>query len=120
MIPMPMAHGEGRFLTAEPELSRRFGEVVALQYSRPDGQPTGEFPWNPNGSLAAAAGVTNSGGNVLAMMPHPERAQLLAQVPESLAGPWGERRRAGSSADALAQDGPGIQLFRALARALKE
>ncbi len=63
--------------------------------------------------------MTNEAGNVLALMPHPERAQVLAQVPESLPGLWGERRReAAGAADRLEADGPGMLLFRALARAL--
>lgn len=118
-IPMPMAHGEGRFLSADPSLSTGLSARVALRYARPDGKTATDFPWNPNGSLAAAAGVTNGAGNVLALMPHPERAQVLAQVPESLAGPWGERRRAGNSAAVLSEEGPGLALFRALARFLE-
>jgi phosphoribosylformylglycinamidine synthase subunit PurQ / glutaminase len=119
-IPMPMAHGEGRFVTADPALAAQLPACVPLQYARPDGSAGAEFPFNPNGSQAAAAGVTNGSGTVLALMPHPERAQVLAQVPEHLEGPWGDRRRAGASAAALDQDGPGLQIFRALARALRE
>ncbi len=117
-VPMPMAHGEGRFITADPELRAGFSRQVALRYSRDDGGPAGGFPHNPNGSLADAAGVIGGEGNILALMPHPERAQILAQVPDHLSGPWGERRRAGSSADLLDRDGPGLVLFRNLARAL--
>lgn len=119
-IPMPMAHGEGRFVTADSSLSRGLAERVALGYARPSGEIASEFPWNPNGSQAAAAGIVNEAGNVLALMPHPERAQSLAHVPEDLPGPWGERRRAARSAGALLAPGPGLLLFRALALHLKE
>jgi len=117
-LPMPMAHGEGRFATAESGLP--LAARTALRYAHPDGGPAGGFPWNPNGSLAAAAGVCNAQGNVLALMPHPERAHLLAQVPEDLPGAWGDRRRAARGAEALLGAGPGLFLFRALARALQE
>lgn len=117
-VPCPMAHGEGRFVTQNPDTARRLDREVALQYARPEGGATREFPWNPNGSVLAAAGIANDAGNVLALMPHPERAQTLAQVPEDLPGSWGERRRAARNLDALEGDGPGLQLFRALRRAL--
>lgn len=51
-------------------LERR-GQVV-FRYCDPDGGQSEDA--NPNGSLAAIAGVTNERGNVVALMPHPERA----------------------------------------------
>jgi phosphoribosylformylglycinamidine synthase subunit PurQ / glutaminase len=67
----PIAHGEGRFLMAEPE---RFPEQqLALVYASAEGLPAaGQYPANPNGSLADAAGITNAAGNILGLMPHPE------------------------------------------------
>lgn len=118
-LPMPMAHGEGRFITHSIEMARALPERIALSYAQPDGRIDPSFPWTPNGSSLAAAGVTNAAGNVLALMPHPERAQLLAQVPEALAGEWGERRRRAATARELETAGPGLALFRALARALE-
>lgn len=116
--PVPMAHGEGRFITRGAAARAGFTEQIALAYGRPDGSAAEGFPWIPNGSLGGAAGVRNRGGNVLALMPHPERAQVLAQVPEDFVGAWGERRRAAKSARELEADGPGLFLFRALAAAL--
>ena len=89
-------------------MRERLGEHVALTYRDPDGQVARRFPWNPNGSLLAAAGLTNRAGNVLAMMPHPERAVLEAQVPPSL-------RATGPAA--LEHEGPGLLLFRSLVEA---
>lgn len=116
-LPMPMAHGEGCFVTADPVLLPDPAASVALRYARSDGSAAGGFPANPNGSRGDAAGMVGGGGNILALMPHPERAQELAQVPVWLQGPWGERRRAARGRQ-LEQEGPGLQLFRALARAL--
>jgi len=115
-LPMPMAHGEGRFVTADSAEAARLDQGVALRYAGPGGEPAGGFPLNPNGSLADAAGLVGGTGNVLALMPHPERAQRLAQVPEHLPGPWGDRRRRAGGSAALDGEGPGLELFRRLAR----
>ncbi|MBD3160971.1 MAG: phosphoribosylformylglycinamidine synthase I, partial [Candidatus Eisenbacteria bacterium] len=112
IVPIPMAHAEGRFATRDPGVAARLSEFVALSYRTPEGAPAAAFPWNPNGSPAAAAGITNAAGNVLALMPHPERALLAAQVPVALRPP-GEDPGAGSD------EGPGLFLFRALVAAVE-
>lgn len=118
-IPMPVGHGEGRF-TGDPDL---FAELesrgqIALRYVEPDGAVARGFPANPNGSLCDAAGLCNPAGNVLALMPHPERAAWLFQVPETLPGVWGQRRRtAAASKDGLMHAGPGLALYESLVRA---
>lgn len=73
VLAVPIAHGEGNYFTDETTLRRleENGQVV-FRYSEPDGTITPEA--NPNGSLASIAGIVNEGGNVLGMMPHPERA----------------------------------------------
>lgn len=121
-VPLPMAHGEGRFTTRDEqewEEIERAG-LVPLRYVAP-GESAGSapFPWNPNGSLGNAAAVGNRRGNVLALMPHPERAQALAQVPLDLPGPWGERRRRVRAGEASPWSaGPGAGIFLSLASAL--
>jgi phosphoribosylformylglycinamidine synthase len=73
VIRVPIAHGEGRFICEEETLKRLEGEgQVAFRYVDAGGSRTPES--NPNGSMAAIAGVLNPAGNVLGMMPHPERA----------------------------------------------
>jgi phosphoribosylformylglycinamidine (FGAM) synthase-like amidotransferase family enzyme len=121
-IPMPMAHGEGRFTSADPEVrdGLESGRSVPFQYADAGGRASG-FPANPNGALGAAAGVLGGRGNVLALMPHPERSAWLWQVPLSLAGGWGERRRAWSTDQGeMSAAGPGRIPFEALARYLRE
>jgi phosphoribosylformylglycinamidine (FGAM) synthase-like amidotransferase family enzyme len=84
---------------------------VALRYAPLGGRADG----NPNGSLQDAAALTNGRGNVLAMMPHPERAALLRMVPEDLPHAWGRRRRqAAGDATLLEGAGPGAFLLHRL------
>lgn len=73
ILEMPIAHGEGRYTIDDESLARLEGEgQIVFRYVGPDGEPLASA--NPNGSLGAIAGVVNEGGNVLGMMPHPERA----------------------------------------------
>ncbi|MGE5236744.1 MAG: phosphoribosylformylglycinamidine synthase subunit PurQ [Acidobacteriota bacterium] len=69
---LPIAHKEGNWF-AEPEVVEWLESqgAVALRYCDPDGRPADSA--NPNGALHDVAGLVNAGGNVLGMMPHPER-----------------------------------------------
>lgn len=121
VVPLPMAHGEGRFETADPDVRRAIESegLALLRHVAPDGSEARGWPDDPNGAMLQAAGVTNRAGNVLAFMPHPERANTLKHVPLDLAGPWGDARRAAvGRLDALEGDGPGAFLFRSIAQAL--
>jgi phosphoribosylformylglycinamidine synthase subunit PurQ / glutaminase len=73
VLRLPISHGEGNFFADPTTLDQieRHGQVV-FRYCTPDGRTTAEA--NPNGSINDIAGVTNARGNVLGMMPHPERA----------------------------------------------
>jgi phosphoribosylformylglycinamidine synthase I len=121
VLPMPVAHGEGRFTSA------RAGHLAALvaagqaplRYAGADGELASVFPDNPNGSQEAVAALCNVAGNVLAIMPHPERAQELHAIHRGASGAWGERRERAREADLGADaEGPGLALFRGLAAAL--
>ena len=72
VLRVPISHGDGNYYVDPPALRQmeRNGQIV-FRYSTPEGKVTPEA--NPNGSLANIAGVTNQRGNVLGMMPHPER-----------------------------------------------
>jgi len=76
VVSLPIAHNEGNFYASPEELERieRDGQVI-LRYCSPDGEVHDAV--NPNGSLQNIAGVTNEEGNVMGMMPHPERASEL-------------------------------------------
>ena len=73
---IPIAHGEGRFTTNDKQLWQQLIEnnQVAFTYCDADGNPV-DAAHNPNGSEFAAAGICNPEGNVVALMPHPERTQ---------------------------------------------
>ena len=120
LLPLPVAHGEGRFTSAS---KGRIAALAAaghapLRYATAAGVTASEFPDNPNGADEAVAGMCNARGNVLALMPHPERALDLGAVSRGIGGAWGARRdRALAAVDDSAQgDGPGMVLFAALAR----
>ena len=73
VLRIPIAHGEGNYEADEATLERLEGEGrVVFRYVDAAGEPTGEA--NPNGSWHNIAGIVNEAGNVLGMMPHPERA----------------------------------------------
>ena len=65
MIQIPIAHGEGNYFCDDETLADlKDNNQIVFTYSEE----------NPNGSISNIAGITNKTGNVLGMMPHPERA----------------------------------------------
>ena len=72
VINVPISHGEGNYYADEATLAsmETSGQIV-FRYTDERGNATREA--NPNGSLLNIAGITNTQGNVLGMMPHPER-----------------------------------------------
>jgi len=80
LIPVSVAHGEGRAEFPAGALAALESESrVALRYVDNRGEPTQRFPANPNGSGGAVAAVTNRDGRVTIMMPHPERVFRTVQ-----------------------------------------
>jgi len=76
VVRFPVAHKEGRFVVRDAEvLARLEGEgQIVLRYTGASGDAGGvSYPANPNGSVADIAGISNPQGNVLGLMPHPER-----------------------------------------------
>ena len=73
VLRMPIAHAEGNYIHTESALDdlEESGRVV-FRYCSPNGEPAGD-EWNINGSQRDIAGITNEAGNVLGLMPHPER-----------------------------------------------
>ena len=117
VIPIPIAHAEGRFVTEDASVLREMKDnaQIALRYCDAAGTIVESFPVNPNGSVENIAGVSNRAGNVLAMMPHPERATWLRQVPEDLGDRWAKKRcDAIGRAERMEDEGPGRNFFAAL------
>jgi phosphoribosylformylglycinamidine synthase len=102
-IELPVAHGEGKFLVADPRAMEALdaaGQLV-LKYADENNLPTQDYPANPNGSMRAAAGVCDPTGRVFGLMPHPERFVRAIDHPR-----W---TRMGKD---LPAEGQGIEVFR--------
>ena len=82
MIELPVAHGEGKLVLKSPRHLEdlKKNKSIALQYVTEDGKLMG-YPHNPNGSIFNIAGLSNPEGNVLGLMPHPERFIEIHQHP---------------------------------------
>ena len=105
VIPVPVAHGEGRAELDEGEFERlRAQDLVALQYVDGHFETTMHYPLNPNGSTGGVAGLISGDGRALVMMPHPER--VFRSVQNSVLPHAGE-------------NGPWLNMFRNAARALR-
>ena len=69
----------------------KLNDQIALTYIHTDGSPAnGEYPINPNGSMLDIAGICNSQGNVLGLMPHPENHIFDYQHPRHTRGEKGK------------------------------
>ena len=73
VLTMPIAHGDGRYTADDSVLDKLEGEgQVVLRYVHSAGEA--DKYWSPNGSMRAIAGIVSKEGNVMGLMPHPERA----------------------------------------------
>ncbi|MEA2053840.1 MAG: phosphoribosylformylglycinamidine synthase subunit PurQ [Candidatus Thermoplasmatota archaeon] len=82
---IPSAHMEGKLMLPKDKEKQYLRDMeengqIVFRYVNKDGE-TASYPWNPNGSLSNIAGICNPEGNVLGMMPHPERAFYSWQHP---------------------------------------
>ncbi|MEQ8991239.1 MAG: phosphoribosylformylglycinamidine synthase [Pseudomonadales bacterium] len=102
VLPIAVAHGEGRAEFENAAAAERFwsqaAEQVCLQYVDNGHRVTEHYPANPNGAPQGIAGLTAADGRVLVMMPHPER------VFRSIQNPWRD--------PSWGEDGPWLRLFR--------
>jgi phosphoribosylformylglycinamidine synthase len=97
---VPIAHAEGKFVAEDSEDIEKLdksGQIV-FKYVDKNGNMSG-YPWNPNGSSDNIAGVCDSTGRILGMMPHPERHIDPTQHPR-----W--------TREGLKAEGDGIVIFR--------
>ncbi|MFA7681627.1 MAG: phosphoribosylformylglycinamidine synthase I, partial [Candidatus Peribacteraceae bacterium] len=102
---LPIAHGEGRFTTKDKDVIQELkaNDQIAFSYCDSEGKISGRSPICPNGSLFGAAGICNRAGNVVALMPHPERTQdgdpYFLSVKK-----WIEQKRGGGIGSASASE----------------
>ncbi|HUQ41729.1 MAG TPA: phosphoribosylformylglycinamidine synthase subunit PurQ [Candidatus Limnocylindrales bacterium] len=96
VLRMPIGHGEGCFV-ADPDTLAGLEERGQIVFRYTDARGAATLEANPNGSMSNIAGVTNEAGNVVGLMPHPERCaeallggtdgyQVLANIARLLAG----------------------------------
>ena len=109
----PAAHGEGRLVARDADLQRMLSDegFAALRYVDAAGNPTEDYPSNPNGTALGIAGLTDITGRVLGMMPHPDRAYLPTHMAD-----W---RRTRLEAGELPPDGDGMVVFREMVKAAR-
>ncbi len=74
ILPIAVAHGEGRLVASAENLATlNSNDQVVMRYVDSQGNPTQHYPLNPNGSPEAITGLTSLDGRATIMMPHPER-----------------------------------------------
>ncbi len=83
LLMIPSAHAEGKLMSADPKFIQKLedNDQIVFRYVKEDGSKA-EYPWNPNGSESDIAGICNPAGNVLGMMPHPERVMTRYTHPD--------------------------------------
>ena len=114
VLPIPVAHSEGRFMFAKEDEHRFLdklyeGDQLVFRYCHSNGEyAEGSYPANPNGSFHDIAGICNPEGTVFGLMPHPERAFYWWQTPD-----WTKHERM----DAY---GPGKMIFHSVIEYLEK
>ncbi|HIJ00207.1 MAG TPA: phosphoribosylformylglycinamidine synthase subunit PurQ [Candidatus Methanomethylophilaceae archaeon] len=105
VVMFPSAHAEGKLMGDNDRFLDRLEEngQIVFRYVNPDGRPSG-YPWNPNGSPGNVAGICNPSGNVLGLMPHPERALDPLTAPD-----WTRHKK---------KEGDGMAIFRSMVDSL--
>jgi len=101
LIYLPVAHGEGKFVTRDKEVFSQIvqNEQATFRYVDSEGR-SGPYPINPNGSEGDIAGVCDPTGRILGLMPHPERHVYVTQHPR-----WTRQRDSHG-------EGDGLEVFR--------
>jgi len=105
-LDLPVRHGEGKLIIKDKAIEE---QIIAqglncLSYCDANGIPSAEYPVNPNGAALNCAGLTNTTGQVFALMPHPEAYLSLYNHPN-----WQQKKRLNPNAS---DDGEGLQIFK--------
>jgi phosphoribosylformylglycinamidine synthase len=102
---LPIRHGEGKFVSSDKETLQRLRQSnhVAMHYVDGSGNPTIDYPDNPNGSQFAIASICDASGRLCGMMPHPEAYLHRTNHPR-----W--------TRESLPEEGAGLRLFQNASR----
>lgn len=109
-LELPIRHGEGKFVVKDDEVLDAIEDkkLVVFRYlNQKTGEPTQNYPDNPNGSVNAIAGVCDPTGRVMGLMPHPEAFWHRTNHPR-----W--------TREDLPEEGQGVALYRNAVNYLKE
>ncbi len=103
---VPVRHGEGKLIFRDKAVREAVlaQNLNCLTYADAQGNPTAEYPLNPNGSELNCAGLTDPSGQVFGLMPHPEAYLSLYNHPN-----WGQKKRQNPD---VPEEGEGLQLFK--------
>ncbi|MDR3074954.1 MAG: phosphoribosylformylglycinamidine synthase subunit PurQ [Candidatus Methanoplasma sp.] len=107
LLMIPSAHAEGKLMSRDPEFIEKLedNDQIVFRYVKENGSKA-EYPWNPNGSGSDIAGICNPAGNVMGMMPHPERVITRFTHPD-----W--------TRDTRNEDGDGLRIFKSVVERLR-
>lgn len=82
ILDMAVNHGEGKFFAPNDTIKKiEKDKLVTFRYVGENGNPTQEYPQNPNGAINAIAGICDPTGQILGLMPHPEKFIEITQHP---------------------------------------
>ena len=113
-LDMPVRHGEGKLIIRDDGIRQAIinKKLNVLTYADKHGEPSSDYPVNPNGSELNCAGLCDVSGQVFGLMPHPEAYLSLYNHPN-----WAAKKR--SNAD-ISEDGEGIGIFRNIVSEIKK
>ncbi|TLN23347.1 phosphoribosylformylglycinamidine synthase subunit PurQ, partial [bacterium] len=105
----PVRHGEGKFVPGSEKILDEITakSLVPLRYISSGGEPTQEYPFNPNGSIGAIAGLCDPTGRLFGLMPHPEAFVHRTQHPR-----W--------TREELPEEGQGLALYKNAAKYISQ
>ena len=98
---LPVRHGEGKFIPKDADVLKKLyaNKQVVLKYCDKDGDIHAGYPWNPNGSVDAIAGICDVTGKIFGLMPHPEGYLFRTSHPR-----W--------TREELPEEGMGLKVFK--------
>ena len=105
-IDLPARHGEGKLIFLNDSVKKQIEEQAlnCMSYCLPDGTPTDQYPYNPNGAELNCAGLISSDGQVFGLMPHPEAFLSKYNHPN-----WASMKR---NNEGFNEEGDGVVFFK--------